>query len=63
LLPLFGQMRTGSRAAYEYLPRTMAAFPAGDRFTAMMMETGRYAKAEKFPLLNGLAYIYVGTVS
>lgn len=62
-MPLIGQMLTGSRAAYEYLPRTMAAFPAGDRFTAMMMETGRYAKAEKFPLLNGLAYIYVGTVS
>jgi demethylmenaquinone methyltransferase/2-methoxy-6-polyprenyl-1,4-benzoquinol methylase len=62
-MPLLGQMLTGSRAAYEYLPRTMAAFPAGDRFTTMMMETGRYSKAEKFPLINGLAYIYVGTVS
>lgn len=62
-MPLIGQLISGSRAAYEYLPRTMAAFPAGERFTAMMMDTGRYAKAEKFPLLNGLAYVYVGTVA
>ena len=62
VMPLIGQLLTGSRAAYEYLPRTMAAFPAGDRFTAMMSETGKYAKAEKHPLLWGLAYVYVGTV-
>ena len=62
VMPLLGQMLTGSRAAYEYLPRTMAAFPAGDRFTAMMNDTGKYAKAEAHPLLWGLAYVYVGTV-
>jgi len=63
VMPLLGQMLTGSRAAYEYLPRTMAAFPAGDRFTAMMNETGKYSKAEAHPLLWGLAYVYVGTVA
>ena len=63
VMPVLGQLLTGSRAAYEYLPRTMAAFPAGDRFTAMMNETGKYAKAEAHPLLWGLAYVYVGTVS
>ena len=62
VMPLLGQLLTGSRAAYEYLPRTMAAFPAGKRFTAMMMDTGKYAKAEAHPLLWGLAYVYVGTV-
>ena len=62
VMPLLGQLLTGSRAAYEYLPRTMAAFPAGERFTAMMNETGKYAKAEAHPLLWGLAYVYVGTV-
>jgi demethylmenaquinone methyltransferase/2-methoxy-6-polyprenyl-1,4-benzoquinol methylase len=62
IMPLLGQMLTGSRAAYEYLPRTMAAFPAGERFTAMMNDTGKYAKAEAHPLLWGLAYVYVGTV-
>lgn len=62
VMPLLGQLLTGSRAAYEYLPRTMAAFPAGERFVAMMNDTGRYAKAEAHPLLWGLAYVYVGTV-
>lgn len=63
VMPLIGQLITGSRAAYEYLPRTMAAFPAGERFTAMMNETGKYTKAQAHPLLWGLAYVYVGTVS
>lgn len=63
IMPLLGQLLTGSRAAYEYLPRTMAAFPAGERFTTMMNETGRYSKAEAHPLLWGLAYVYVGTVA
>jgi demethylmenaquinone methyltransferase/2-methoxy-6-polyprenyl-1,4-benzoquinol methylase len=63
IMPLLGQLLTGSRAAYEYLPRTMAAFPAGARFTTMMNETGRYSKAEAHPLLWGLAYVYVGTVA
>lgn len=62
VMPLLGQLLTGSRAAYEYLPRTMAAFPAGERFVAMMNDSGRYAKAEAHPLLWGLAYVYVGTV-
>ena len=62
VMPLIGQLLTGSRAAYEYLPRTMAAFPAGERFTSMMSETGRYSKTEAHPLLWGLAYVYVGTV-
>lgn len=63
IMPLLGQLLTGSRAAYEYLPRTMAAFPAGERFTKMMDETGRYQKTEAHPLLWGLAYVYVGTVA
>lgn len=62
VMPLIGQLLTGSREAYEYLPRTMAAFPAGPRFTSMMSETGKYSKAEAHPLLWGLAYVYVGTV-
>jgi len=63
VMPFLGQLLTGSRAAYEYLPRTMASFPAGERFVAMMQATGRYAQAEAHPLLWGLAYVYVGTVA
>lgn len=61
-MPLLGRLVTGSRAPGDYLPRTMAAFPAGAQFTQLMLDTGRYSKAEAHPLLNGLAYVYVGTV-
>jgi demethylmenaquinone methyltransferase/2-methoxy-6-polyprenyl-1,4-benzoquinol methylase len=62
VMPLIGQVLSGQRAAYEYLPRTAAAFPAGERFLAMMRETGRFETCEARSLLSGLAYIYVGTV-
>lgn len=62
VMPLIGQLLSGNRAAYEYLPRTAAAFPAGERFLAMMRETGRFERCEARSLVSGLAYIYVGTV-
>lgn len=63
VMPILGQIFAGSREAYEYLPRTMAAFPAGDRFAEVMLSTKRYAKVDVHPLLRGLAYVYVGTVT
>lgn len=63
VMPLLGQLFAGSREAYEYLPRTMAAFPAGERFADLMRSTQRYAKVDVHPLLRGLAYVYVGTVA
>jgi len=62
VMPRIGKALTGSREAYEYLPRTAAAFPAGDAFVALMDGTGRFEKREAYPLLSGLAWIYVGTV-
>src|SRR5262249_40080375 len=32
VMPLVGGLMTGNRAAYQYLPRTAAAFPAGEKF-------------------------------
>lgn len=61
-MPLLGKIVTGSNAPGDYLPRTMAAFPAGEKFTEMMMETGKYASAAAHPLMWGLAYVYVGVV-
>jgi demethylmenaquinone methyltransferase/2-methoxy-6-polyprenyl-1,4-benzoquinol methylase len=62
VMPLIGQALTGQRAAYEYLPRTAQAFPAGERFLAMMREVGVFRTVEAFPLVAGLAWIYVGVV-
>ncbi len=61
-MPVLGAIVTGNRAAYEYLPKTAAAFPAGDAFLAMMRETQAYASQQAHPLFGGLAWIYVGTV-
>jgi demethylmenaquinone methyltransferase/2-methoxy-6-polyprenyl-1,4-benzoquinol methylase len=62
VMPAIGGVLTGNRAAYEYLPRTAAAFPAGDRFLEMMDESGSIASRTAHPLLAGTAYVYVGTV-
>ncbi len=62
LMPAIGSLITGNRAAYEYLPRTAAAFPAGDNFLALMDQTGAYQSRKAHPLTFGTAYVYVGVV-
>lgn len=62
IMPTIGGLLTGNRAAYEYLPRTSAAFPAGDRFLALMDQSGAYKERVAHPLTFGTAYVYVGTV-
>jgi len=60
VMPLVGGLLTGNRAAYEYLPRTAAAFPAGERFLALMRESGAFSRVEAHPLTFGTAYVYRG---
>lgn len=62
VMPAIGGLLTGNRAAYEYLPRTAAAFPAGDQFLALMDQAGAFAQRSASPLLAGTAYVYVGAV-
>jgi demethylmenaquinone methyltransferase/2-methoxy-6-polyprenyl-1,4-benzoquinol methylase len=62
VMPAVGGLLTGNRAAYEYLPRTSAAFPSGDRFLALMEQSGAYSERSAHPLTFGTAYVYVGTV-
>jgi demethylmenaquinone methyltransferase / 2-methoxy-6-polyprenyl-1,4-benzoquinol methylase len=62
VMPLIGGLLTGNRAAYEYLPRTAAAFPCGERFLQLMRGTGRFERCTAEPLLQGLANVYVGVV-
>jgi demethylmenaquinone methyltransferase / 2-methoxy-6-polyprenyl-1,4-benzoquinol methylase len=62
VMPAIGGLLTGNRAAYEYLPRTAAAFPAGDSFLGLMDEAGSFWQRSATPLLAGTAYVYTGTV-
>lgn len=62
IMPALGGLLTGNRAAYEYLPRTAAAFPSGDAFLALMDQAGAYHERVAHPLTFGTSYVYVGTV-
>jgi demethylmenaquinone methyltransferase/2-methoxy-6-polyprenyl-1,4-benzoquinol methylase len=63
VMPLIGGLLTGNRAAYSYLPRTAASFPAGERFLGLMEQSGKFKHTEARPLLSGMAYVYVGEVA
>lgn len=60
VMPVVGGLLTGNRSAYEYLPRTAARFPSGERFLALMREAGSFASASAHPLTFGTAFVYVG---
>lgn len=62
VMPAVGGLLTGNREAYEYLPRTSAAFPAAERFLDLMDRSGAFASREARPLTFGTAWIYVGVV-
>jgi demethylmenaquinone methyltransferase/2-methoxy-6-polyprenyl-1,4-benzoquinol methylase len=62
IMPAIGGLITGNRAAYEYLPRTAAAFPSGERFLSLMDQSGAFQERVAHPLTFGTSYIYVGTV-
>jgi demethylmenaquinone methyltransferase / 2-methoxy-6-polyprenyl-1,4-benzoquinol methylase len=62
LMPALGGLLTGNRAAYAYLPRTAAAFPAGERFLALMDEAGAFSSRRAVSLSGGIAFVYVGEV-
>jgi demethylmenaquinone methyltransferase/2-methoxy-6-polyprenyl-1,4-benzoquinol methylase len=60
VMPWLGGALTGQRSAYEYLPRTAASFPSGDRFLSLMRETSAFSELKARPLTFGTAYVYVG---
>ncbi len=62
VMPLLGQLLTGNRQAYEYLPRTAAQFPAGEKFVGLMREAGCFTATKAVPLWFGTAWVYLGEV-
>ena len=59
ILPLIGRMVSGDRAAYSYLPDSVAAFPDGESFENILRETG-FREVRSFPLTFGIATAYFG---
>lgn len=59
VIPSIGALMTGQPAAYRYLPRTAAAFPAGERFLELMRGVPTLRPLRARALLWGLAYVYV----
>jgi demethylmenaquinone methyltransferase/2-methoxy-6-polyprenyl-1,4-benzoquinol methylase len=62
LLPSLGGLLTGNRSAYRYLPRTAAAFPAGEAFLARMDQAATFSSRQARSLCGGIAFVYVGEV-
>ena len=62
VMPLLGKLLTGNRAAYEYLPRTSKAFPAGESFLELM-RAANFSSASASSLFGGVAYIYTAASS
>jgi demethylmenaquinone methyltransferase/2-methoxy-6-polyprenyl-1,4-benzoquinol methylase len=61
VLPRLGQWISGSRQkAYDYLPASVAEFPAGETFAALMRRAG-LSNVVIVPLTFGIATLYVGT--
>jgi ubiquinone/menaquinone biosynthesis methyltransferase len=61
VLPLVGWAVTGDRAAYRYLPDSIARFRSGDEFISVMREVG-FADVEAKPLFpSGVATMVVAS--
>lgn len=60
ILPFIGQIVSKERAAYEYLPESVAAFPYGNSFVKIM-EQNNFKQSKCVPLTFGIASIYVGS--
>ncbi len=59
MIPRIGGWLTGKREAYEYLPRTSAAFPCGEDFLTLMAEAG-FSELTKRRFSFGIAWCYRG---
>ena len=61
LSPFIGEIISGKKGAYKYLPDSMLGFPSPDEFKAAMEETG-LIEVTYHKLTFGITYVHVGTV-
>ncbi len=59
ILPLIGQLVSKEKAAYEYLPESVAAFPYGKEFVKIL-DKNNFVNTKCVSLTFGIASIYVG---
>ena len=59
VVPLVGALFAGHYQAYRYLNQTIETFSYGSQFCQLMTTAG-FAKTKAYPLLGGVATIYVG---
>lgn len=62
ITPFFGRLFSKDGKAYSYLPESVAAFPDGAHFTALMKKVGYQNTKHRF-LTFGISAIYTGTKS
>jgi demethylmenaquinone methyltransferase/2-methoxy-6-polyprenyl-1,4-benzoquinol methylase len=60
ILPFLGGIISRHREAYEYLPRSVDAFPDGDAFLEVLSKCG-FRNVQRQRLTFGIASIYLGT--
>ena len=61
VLPLVGEIVSGKKGAYQYLPDSMLNFPPPEKFSRLMEEAG-LKDVKYYKLTFGAAVVYVGTV-
>lgn len=59
ILPQIGKIVSKDNSAYTYLPESVAAFPDGEDFLAVLKKVGFQSTVCK-PLTFGISSIYVG---
>ena len=62
ILPILGGWITGQKAAYDYLQKSSAAFPCGEKFISLMKESNSFSLMTYKPVSFGIAYIYIAVV-
>jgi demethylmenaquinone methyltransferase/2-methoxy-6-polyprenyl-1,4-benzoquinol methylase len=60
VLPRIGRLVSRHGEAYSYLPASVAEFPSGARFAAMLTDAG-FARVEVRTLTFGIVYLYLAT--
>jgi len=59
IMPFIGQLLTGSRTAYTYLPESIRLFPSPDELCAMLFKIG-FSQVTYQRRTNGIAVIHIG---